>query len=85
MIGRYNCIDIKFGDIYTYLIRKCKRLLHKREIKSVKIFRNFQYVNLYNLYTYVCTVYSYLSGKYGIHKKKVDPSRRLQRITMSHG
>ena len=63
--------DLQFGDIYTYLIN-IEGCYTKENLKAYKSLEAYNY--FYN--GYVRTVYFHLSGKFGIHKAKVNPSQQ---------
>ena len=63
--------DLQFGDIYTYLINT-KGCYTKESLKAYKSLEAYNY--FYN--GYVRTVYFHSSGKFGIHKAKVNPSQK---------
>ena len=63
--------DLQFGDIYTYLV-DTEGCYTKEKLKAFKSLETYNY--FYN--GYVQTIYFYLSGKFGIHKAKVNPSQK---------
>ena len=63
--------DLQFGDIYTYLINT-EGCYTKEKLKAYKSLEAYNY--FYN--GYVQTVYFHLSGKFGIHKARVNPSQK---------
>ena len=63
--------DLQFGDIYTSLV-DTEGCYTKEKLKAFKSLEAYNY--FYN--GYVRTVYFYLSGKFDIHKPKVNPSQK---------
>ena len=66
-----NWQDLQFDDIYTYPINT-EGCYTKEKLKAYKSLEAYNY--FYN--GYVCTVYFHFSGKFGIHRAKINPSQR---------
>ena len=63
--------DLQFSDIYMYLV-DTEGYYTKEKLKAYKSLEAYNYFHN----GYVRTVYFYLSGKFGIHKAKVNPSQK---------